>query len=102
MKVVWSRPAAEDLASLHAYIAADSLLYADDFVERLMKAVKRLQDFPYLGRHVPERPTAHNLREIIFHDYRIPYRIETNHIVIAAVIHGRRDLTIRRPRWEII
>jgi toxin ParE1/3/4 len=33
-----------------------------------------------------------NLRELIAYTYRIIYRVEATEVMVAAVIHGRRDL----------
>jgi len=33
-----------------------------------------------------------NLREVIAYSYRIIYRVETAEVIVAAVIHEKRDL----------
>jgi plasmid stabilization system protein ParE len=33
-----------------------------------------------------------NLRELIAYSYRIIYRVEAAEVIVAAVIHGKRDL----------
>jgi len=47
---------------------------------------------PHVGRTVPELENL-KLRELIFHDYRIVYRVAGNSedIEILAVIHSARD-----------
>ncbi len=54
MKILWTGPAIEDLRNLHGYIARDSEIYANSFVQRIILAVDKLTDFPRLGRVVPE------------------------------------------------
>ena len=46
------------------------------------------------GRVVPEyqRP---DLRELIFQNYRIVYRVKTDYVEVAAVVHGARLLSKR-------
>jgi len=48
--------------------------------------------FPRSGRKVPEFDDE-QLRELIAYSYRIIYQIQAAELVIAAVIHGKRDLT---------
>ena len=46
-----------------------------------------------MGRVVPELRDP-NYRERFVHKYRIIYRIEAKRILIAAVIHGSRQLDL--------
>jgi len=32
------------------------------------------------------------IREIVVYSYRVIYRIQTEELVIAAIVHGKRDL----------
>ena len=55
-----------------------------------------------MGRMVPEAEEE-NVRELLFHNYRIIYRVETDGILILTVIHGARDLSRKRYKpWEVI
>ncbi len=54
MRVNWTEPALEDLAGIQAYIAKDSPYYARQFIESIFEAAETLEDFPELGRKVPE------------------------------------------------
>ena len=53
--------------------------------------LQTIPDFPELGRIVPEISDA-AIRERFVYSYRIIYRIESEGILIAAVIHGSRLL----------
>jgi len=102
MILFWSIPAIDDLKGVRDYIAQGSQFYAAEFIQRILQTVEKLEQFPELGRVIPEieDPTA---RELIFQNYRILYRLKQDRVDIAAVIHGRRD--IRRKiseRWEIV
>jgi plasmid stabilization system protein ParE len=102
MKLVWSDPAVEDLEAIHTYIGRDSGAYARQFVGRILQAVEVLKQFPKRGRNVPEASDQSAVRELLFQSYRILYRVETERVVILAVIHGSRDLSRLRPRpWEV-
>jgi len=101
MKILWTEPAIEDLRNLHGYIARDSEVYASSFVQRIILAVDKLTDFPQLGRLVPEADQE-TIRELLYQNYRIIYRIQSELIEILTVIHGRRDLGSVKPApWEV-
>ena len=88
-RVVWTRPARDDLREIRAYIAQDSERYARVVVARLVAAVPRLREYPLSGRVVPElaRPT---IREVIEGAYRIVYRVTPDAVQILGVVHGAR------------
>ncbi len=90
-KIVWSDPAAADLTAIHDYIAKGSPSYAKIFVERVFQGVESLAPFPHLGRAVPEY-ARQNVRQILVQGYRIIYRLDPDHILIGAIIHGSRQL----------
>ena len=100
MRLAWSARAEHDLMSLRAYIAQDSPRYAAQFIARLIHAVEQLPVFPRRGRVVPE-VNQDSLRELIFHGYRILYRLENDSLQIVTVVHGTRDLAhLQPPAWE--
>jgi toxin ParE1/3/4 len=91
-RVVWSPRALADVEAIAAYIAADSPAYARTVVRRIVNLTRSLSQFPRSGRKVPEFDDE-QLRELIAYSYRIIYQIQAAELVIAAVIHGKRDLT---------
>ena len=101
MKLVWTDPSIEDLRSIRDYIARDSEYYAVDLVRDMISSVERLLRFPRLGRVVPEAQDE-NIRELLFQNYRIIYRLTGERIEILGIVHGSRKLTQgRTPPWEI-
>ena len=101
MKIVWTEPAVEDLRELHAYIARDSEMYASGFVERIILAVEQVADHPRVGRVVPEK-NDENVRELLYQNYRIIYRVKSDQMEVLTVIHGARDLAALKPApWEV-
>lgn len=100
--IEWTEPAVLDLESIWNYIRRDSEYYATRFIEKIIEAVEKLERFPKIGRLVPEAEEE-NIRELLFYNYRIIYRIEEKRILILTVIHGVRDLSKKKPKpWEII
>ena len=53
--------------------------------------MRTLEQFPRAGRKVPEFDDD-NLRELIAYSYRIIYRVEEADVIVAAVIHGKRNV----------
>ena len=53
----------------------------------------KFSQFPFAGRVVPEL-NDENIREWFAYSYRIVYRIDEDTITIAAIVHGRRLLSI--------
>lgn len=90
-RVAWSRRALRDLEDIATYIAADSPTYAGIVVKGIVRQTRMLSRFPRTGRKVPEFDDE-NIRELIVYSYRVIYRLQEENIVIAAVIHGRRNL----------
>ena len=95
MKLIWTDPSIEDLRAVRDYIGRDSDYYAADLVEQVVLSVERLLRFPKLGRVVPEAQDE-NIRELVHKNYRIIYRIAGERIEILTIVHGSRDLTLRR------
>ena len=90
-RVVWSRRAVQDLEEIAEYIAKDSPAYAAVVVRTILSRVQVLLRFPRSGRKVPEFDDE-NIRELLAYSYRVIYRIHTEEVIIAAVVHGKRML----------
>lgn len=101
-EVAWSASAVTDLETTVDYLAQNSKPYAAAFAQKVLKAVERLGTFPWMGRMVPEYDRE-ELRELIFQNYRIIYRVEPGQVAIAAIVHASRDLLRWYPleTWEI-
>ena len=100
MRVEWSDLARDDLDDLVDYISRDSAFYAQRFGEKVVLATRRLKTFPDSGRMIQEAEDE-TLREIIVQGYRVMYRLESERVLILAVMHGRRDVTGHEQKpWE--
>lgn len=102
MKIKWTIPAVNDLESIREYIGKDSEVYATSFIEKILNAVDMLENYPEIGHKVAEANDP-NIRELIFQNYRIMYRILHDVVQIIGVIRGSRDINKwpLKP-WEII
>lgn len=91
-RVVWSARALADVESIAAYISSDSPAYAKIVVKKIVRLTRQLARFPQSGREVPEFQGP-SLRELFAYSYRIIYKVETEEVIIASVIHGKRNLS---------
>ncbi|MDP1759256.1 MAG: type II toxin-antitoxin system RelE/ParE family toxin [Thermodesulfovibrionales bacterium] len=65
--------------------------YSALFAKKILATVKSIPQFPKASRVVPEY-NDENLREKIYENYRIVYRIKEEVIEIVAICHGSRLL----------
>jgi addiction module RelE/StbE family toxin len=86
VKVVWTQRALDDLKDIGDYISKDSFKYAKITLEKLVETASIIENYPLLGRFVPEINDKGN--------YRVIYQIrkETS-IFILTVFHSARSLT---------
>jgi len=102
MRIIWTEPAVADLQNIKTYISNDSKYYATVVTEKILKSVEKIKDFPRIGREVPEFE-GNEIREIIYSNYRIIYRIHEDFILILAVVHGKRNIeNLNLNPWEIL
>ena len=91
MKIIWSPLSVDRATEIAKYIAIDNPKAAKSWINELFNRVYKLQSFPRSGRIVPELGED-TIREIIFGNYRIVYRIEVKQISILTVRHIRQIL----------
>jgi toxin ParE1/3/4 len=90
-KVRWTQQATDDLEAITDFIASDSASYAKLFALDVLSVVERLSEFPFSGRIVPELGDP-IIREIIFGNYRIVYRVNADIVQLLALYHCARLL----------
>ena len=90
-KLIWSPKATAGLEEICEYISKDSEHYAKLFAQRIVALVETIAEFPMAGRIVPEYQRD-DLRERIFQNYRIVYRVKPEMVEIVAIVHGARLL----------
>ena len=87
----WAPRAASHLEQICEYISRDSGVYARIFAIKVLSIIEETASFPMIGRVVPEYNDS-NLRERIYGNYRIVYRLKDGVIEIAAICHGAQSL----------
>ena len=89
VEIHWSPQSVEDVESIRIYISRDSPHFGTLVAHRIVDAIERLTRFPESGRIVPEFGDA-DLREVLWRNYRIVYRLAPNAVEIVTVFHGAR------------
>ena len=90
--VEWSGPAKRDLKKIYDYIAEDSQYYARTVVQNIVEKSESLEQFPKVGRLVPEISDP-DVREIFIYSYRLIYEVKPKRVGILAIVHGKRDFS---------
>ena len=93
MKIQFTTRSKSDIAEIVEYISQENPQAAGNLANSLFESINQLIDFPEIGRVVPEY-SEETIREIIFDQYRIVYKISksSQEIYIITVHHSRRLL----------
>ena len=93
MKLVWTQQARDDLAAIHAFIAADSPYYAAQVIETLLGVEQVILEQPLAGGRVREKPRR-DIRQVRRYHYRVIYRLRAHRIDVLTIVHAKRNLTL--------
>jgi plasmid stabilization system protein ParE len=93
VKLVWSPLALDRAMEAKAYIDADNPRAAEKWASGLVRAVRRLKDYPKIGRIVPEIGLE-EYRELVYGNYRVVYRLSGTTVFILTVRHYSRLLDV--------
>lgn len=93
MKIIWSPLAVDRVSEIAEYIAMDNPAAAGKWVNTVFNKVKELQDFPESGRIVPETGNK-TIRELIYGNYRIIYRVGKDTLSVLTIRHGKQVLPV--------
>lgn len=91
LRIRWSEPGIQSFEEICLHIEKFSLPYARLLAREINLRVKQLSKHPLIGRKVPEFPER-DYRELIFHDYRIIYRLKPELVEIGLIWHGAHML----------
>lgn len=102
IRIIWSTIAAQDLDHIVSWILDNhSTQQAESFVNTIDAEVQQLLHQPQSGRVIPEleRQNITKYRELALPPWRLFYTIDSDQVLIHAVIDGRRnieDVLLRR------
>jgi len=88
VKIRWTPIAAEDLRSVHDFIAEQSPPQADKVIDRILEAVDLLERYPQMGR--PGRVEATRELVIAGTAFLVVYRIHRDQVHILSILHASR------------
>ena len=80
------------MKKIYDYIARDSKYYAEKVSQDILERSEKLNEFPEIGRIVPEIGEV-NIREVIVYSYRLIYEISSDKIEVLALIHCKQDFS---------
>ena len=93
MKVIWAPLALDRVAEIAAYIDKENPSAAEKWIRQIFQRVGQLADFPESGRHLSEISRL-DIRELLWGNYRIIYRLESRRLSILTVRHIKQILPI--------
>ena len=93
MNLIWAPLAIDRVAEIAAYIAEDNPVAAEKWIRDVFARTGQLALFPQSGRHLPETARK-DLRELIWGNYRIIYRIQPDQVAILTVRHTKQVLPL--------
>jgi toxin ParE1/3/4 len=92
-RVKIAQSAETDLAEIWAYIAADSVENANQFILKLEQRMKTLSYSPRRCALIPENELfGARYRHLVIKKYRVVFRISGDTVYILRVVHGARLL----------
>ncbi len=90
-QLIWAPKALQDLELIFEYIQLDSPDNARSFIRQLIEEAAQITEFPLAGRKVTEYKDK-KVREKLYRNYRIIYRIREVHIEIVTIVHQSRRI----------
>lgn len=93
MHVIWKPQAEKDLEAIEEYFLQVAPDYADIIVDEIKARVQQVEEFPRIGRMVPDMYDP-AIREVLYRNYRIVYYVpesETDPIEILTVFHSSKQ-----------
>jgi toxin ParE1/3/4 len=93
MRIFWSPLAVDRASEIAGYIAQDNPVAAESWIDAVFKKVEGLKGFPESGRIVPETDNK-AIRDLIYGNYRIIYRLEKKTLSVLTVRHGKQVLPV--------
>lgn len=93
MNLIWAPLAIERDAEIASYIAEDNPVAADEWIREVFARTGQLALFPQSGRHLSET-SRRDVREPIWGNYRIIYRIRPDQVAILTVRHTKQVLPL--------
>lgn len=99
VEINWTKQSIKDIDNTANFIAQDSEKYASIQVLRFLEVVKILEKQPQAGKVVSET-NKKDIRELVFGNYRIIYKIKSEKIIDILTIHHSKRLLSNNPIFK--
>jgi len=91
MRISYSLEAIHDLKKLREFIEVKNPLAAQRAATAILKGIRQLKTFPYLGVEVQQAPDPEMVRDLIISNYIARYLVRSNEINILRVWHHKEE-----------
>jgi toxin ParE1/3/4 len=89
-QVRYTEIAREDLRAIHNYIAADNPAAARKMVASIRSLVRKLADYPNMGRRRDELVTG--MRSFPRGNYIVFFTLDRSQLCVLRILHGAQDI----------
>ena len=96
MKIFWLEKALIDIEEAYEFIASDNPLAAENEINKVLEAVKQLNENPGMGKAGRVVKT----RELVVAGtpYSVIYRVKGNRLEILRIFHGARQWPVKNRK----
>ncbi len=92
-RIIWSKRGLNDFHEHLLFIEKTSLQNAKQIAKTIMKKIDMLENFPEMGRIVPEF-NQKEIRELIVYQYRVVYRVKSiDTVEVISIYHSKQLLS---------
>ena len=91
MRISYSPESIQDLRRLREFIEVKNPTAAQKTAASILKGIKQLKSFPFLGVEVPQAPNPEMIRDLIIANYIVRYLVNAKKIYILRVWHHKED-----------
>ena len=91
MKLIYTHEAVKDLIRLREFIESKNPQAAERIANELMRGIRQLKSFPFMGVQVEEAPNPEMIRDLIIGKYIARYQVSLNDIFILRIWHHKEQ-----------
>ena len=91
MRISYSAESIDDLRRLREFIEIKNPRAAQKTATSILKGIRQLKSFPYLGVEVPQAPNPEMIRDLIIGNYIVRYLVNDEKIYVLRVWHHKEN-----------
>ncbi len=91
MRISYSPESIDDLRRLREFIEIKNPRAAQKTATSILKGIRQLKSFPYLGVEVPQAPNPEMIRDLIIGNYIVRYLVSGKKIYVLRVWHHKEN-----------